>query len=538
MPRIVIDPLTRIEGHLKVEVEVTNGTVTDAWSSGTLFRGIEMILKGRQPHDAWLFTQRACGVCTYVHGVTSVRCVEDSGQVRVPANARVLRNLLMGAQWLHDHPIHFYHLHGADWLDVGQALQADAAATSKLAKQVSTNAPDIDFDAIKTTLATATAQGQFGPFAGDYAGHPAYKLSPEETLLLVAHYLTAIRQQTKAARMHALFGAKNPHLQTLQVGGLTCDQDVTADRISTFRGLLDDMRGFIKNVYLPDVLLVAKRYSDWGSVGGFKHYLAYGEFPQTEVEPDSLFLPRGIVWNRDLGKAYDVDPGYIYEHVQRSWYDGATLHPSEGQTLPKPSAYNTAGRYSWLKAPRYGGEPMEVGPLARVLVAYARGTQVVKNAVDGFLKKTGLPVAALHSTLGRVAARALETDIVADAMVGWLDQLKVGDAVQAQGTIPAKGMGMGLNEAPRGALGHWIDMADGKIANYQMVVPTTWNLGPRCSEGKRGPVEEALIGTKVADPARPIEILRVVHSFDPCIACAVHVLDPARELTYQVHVSP
>ena len=537
MSRIVIDPITRIEGHLKVEVELSGDTVVDAWSSGTLFRGIEIILRGRQPQDAWLFTQRACGVCTYVHGAASVRCVEDSGKVMIPANARVLRNLLMGAQYVHDHPIHFYHLHGVDWIDVVSALSADPTATATLAKTVSPNAPTMDFAATKKTLATSTANGQLGPFSGTYAGHPAYRLSPEENLLLVTHYLYAIRQQTKAARMHAMFGAKNPHLQTLQVGGLTCHNELTAARLAEFRTLLSDMRNFINTVYVPDVAFVASKYKDWGAIGGFSHYLAFGEFPQTEVEPDSLFFPRGIILNRDLGNPKSVDPGFIYEHVARAWYDGtAPDHPSAGKTLPRQTTYDTNDRYSWLKAPRYGGEPMEVGPLARVLVAYAKGQAQVRAAVDGLLKQTGLGVADLHSTLGRVAARALETQVIADAMDGWLNQLKVGDPLAVSGTIPMKGMGMGLNEAPRGALGHWIDMVDGKISNYQMVVPTTWNLGPRCAAGKRGPLEEALIGTKVADPKRPVEILRVVHSYDPCVACAVHVLDTTNDKTYTVDV--
>jgi [NiFe] hydrogenase large subunit len=537
MSRIVIDPITRIEGHLKIEVELSGDTVVDAWSSGTLFRGIEPILKGRQPQDAWLLTQRLCGVCTYVHAVTSVRCVENSGAISIPTNARILRNLLMGAQWVHDHPIHFYHLHGVDWVDVTSALKANASATVTLAKSVSPNAPTIDFAATQTTLANSVKSGQMGPFAGSYGDHPAYKLSPEENLLLTAHYLLAIRQQTKAAKMHALFGAKNPHLQSLQAGGLTCKNELTAARITEFRTLLADMRNFISTVYLPDVVLVATQYKDWAAIGGFSNYLAYGEFPQTNVEPDSFLLPRGYLWNRDLSAVKDLNPGYIYEHVQHSWYDGTTPdHPSVGKTVPKLTTYDTADRYSWLKAPRYGGEPMEVGPLARVLVAYAKGVPAVKTAVDDVLKQTGLTVADLHSTLGRVAARAIETQVVADAMDGWLNQLQTGQPVASTGTIPAKGMGMGLGEAPRGALGHWIDMVDGKINNYQMVVPSTWNLGPRCAAGKRGPVEQALVGTKVTDPARPIEILRIVHSYDPCLACAVHVIDTRRDRDYTVRV--
>jgi [NiFe] hydrogenase large subunit len=288
-------------------------------------------------------------------------------------------------------------------------------------------------------------------------------------------------------------------------------------------------------VYLPDVLLVAGRYRDWAGIGGFSNYLAYGEYPQTEVEPDSFLFPRGFIYNRQLDNPRAVNMGYVYEHVTHSWYDGTSpSHPAVGETKPKLTGYDTTGRYSWLKAPRYGGEPMEVGPLARVLIAYAKGVSAVKTAVDDLLKATGLVAADLHSTLGRVAARAIETKVVADAMDGWLGQLQTGQPISTAGAIPAKGMGMGLNEAPRGALGHWIDMADGKISNYQMVVPSTWNLGPRCAAGKRGPVEEALIGTKVADPSRPIEVLRVVHSYDPCLACAVHVIDTKNNKRYTV----
>jgi [NiFe] hydrogenase large subunit len=321
------------------------------------------------------------------------------------------------------------------------------------------------------------------------------------------------------------------------VGGLTCKDDFSTARLAEFKSLLTDMRGFIDNVYLPDVLLVASRYKDWAGFGGFGNYLCYGEFPQTEVEPDSFLFPRGFITNKDLGNPRGLDMGYVYEHVAHSWYDGTSPdHPAAGKTNPKFTGYDTGDRYSWLKAPRYGGEPMEVGPLARVLIAYAKGVPAVKSAVDDVLQATGLGAGDLHSTLGRVAARAIETKVVADAMDGWLGQLQVGQPISASGSIPAKGMGMGLNEAPRGALGHWIDMADGKIANYQMVVPSTWNLGPRCAAGKRGPVEQALVGTKVADPQRPIEVLRIVHSYDPCLACAVHVIDKNRDRAYKVEV--
>jgi [NiFe] hydrogenase large subunit len=462
--------------------------------------------------------------------------VEDSGDVAIPQNARVMRNLLLGAQYVHDHPIHFYHLHGADWIDVASALGADTAKTAQLAARVCPKAPATDFAAVKTMLGNAVAKGQFGPFAGGYGGHPAYVLTPEENLLLLAHYLLAIRQQLKAARMHALFAAKNPHPQALQVGGLTSKLELTSARITEFRTLLTEMRGFIDDVYIPDVAYVATRYKDWGAIGGFSNYLAYGDFPQSPVEPDSFYFPRGVVFSGDLTQPLPVDLGRIAEHVRSSWYDGGALHPAAGQTVPSFTGYDVNDRYSWLKAPRYDEEPMEVGPLARVLVAYSKGHPAVRQAVDGLLAATGLVAADLQSTLGRVAARALETQIIAGAMDGWLDQLDPAQPLAATGTIPEKGQGMGLGEAPRGALGHWISIAGGVIDNYQMVVPSTWNFGPRCDPGKRGPVEESLIGTPVADPERPIEVLRVVHSFDPCIACAVHILDTDRDRTHVVRV--
>jgi [NiFe] hydrogenase large subunit len=532
MARITIDPITRIEGHLKIEVEVTGGAVTDAWSSGTLFRGFELILKDRAPEDAWLFTQRVCGVCTYVHGSASVRCVENAAGVTVTDNARIVRNLLMGGQYVHDHPIHFYHLHGLDWVDIVSALGADAAATTTLARTVSPNAPTIDFAVAKQRLQTFVSSGQLGPFAGGYWGHSAYLLTPEENLMLAAHYLYALRQQVKAAQMHAIFGAKNPHIQSLRVGGVTCSFDITAARIAEFRTLLSGMRSFIDTVYIPDVKYVAKKYKAW-KYGGFSNYLTYGEFPTAANELSSQLLPRGIILNRGATAAA-VDMAQISEHVASSWYSGAALHPSTGQTAPSYTGYDTAARYSWLKAPRYNGEPMEVGPLARVLVAYAKNVPSVVSAVNAVLADTGLAAADLHSVLGRVAARALETKLIADSMDGWLSQLNPTGETMVTTTIPAAASGTGFNDAPRGALGHWITIQDQKIANYQMVVPSTWNLGPRDANGKRGPVEQALIGTPVADPAKPVEILRVVHSFDPCLACAVHVIDTKKNASYTV----
>jgi [NiFe] hydrogenase large subunit len=535
--RITIDPITRIEGHLKIEVEVNNGVVTDAWSSGTLFRGIEAILKNRSPEDAWLFTQRLCGVCTYVHGEASVRCVERAMKLTIPANARIVRNLLMGGQYLHDHMIHFYHLHALDWVDIVSALQADVKATASLAGSVSPNAPDMDFAGTQARLKEFANSGKLGPFAGGYWGHPAYALTPEENLLFVTHYLYALREQTKAAKMHAIFGAKNPHTQSLRVGGVTCKNEINASRIAQFRSLLTGLRNFVDTLYLPDVKYLATRYREWCDFGSSQNYLCYGEFPLGANEPVDFYLPRGLIFSRNVSNVQDVELSKIHEHVARSWYSGTTArHPSKGETVPVYTGYDTDARYSWLKAPRYEGKPMEVGPLARVLVAYGRGHSKMVTQLNQFLKAANLTLGDMHSTLGRVAARAIETKVIADAMDGWLNQLKSGSTTFVTSSIPSQASGYGLNEAPRGALGHWINISNQKVGNYQMVVPSTWNLGPRCAAGIRGPVEAALVGTPVEDPAQPVEILRIVHSFDPCIACAVHVIDTDGGKHYVVKV--
>jgi [NiFe] hydrogenase large subunit len=540
--RIVVDPITRIEGHLKIETEVADGKVTGAWSTGTLFRGIETILKGRNPEDAWLFTQRLCGVCTYVHGSSSVRCVEDAAGVIIPENARIIRNLLMGAQYLHDHPVHFYHLQALDWVDIVSALSANPGDTTNLAGDVTPNAPAIDFAAVQARLKNFVDSGQLGPFANAYWGHPAYKLPPEANLLLAAHYLEALKMQAKTARLHAIFGGKNPHVQSLRVGGVTCRRDINTARINEFRSLLNEAKDFIDTVYIPDAAFLASFYAqpkngDWGKIGGNDNFLACGEFPMTSQEPQSLFFPRGVIFGKDLNDVKQLDTGKILEHAQYSWYKNDTaLHPSIGETNPNYTGYDPDGSYSWLKAPRYQGEPMEVGPLARMLVAYGSGMAEAQGAINGFLLDTGLSESDLFSVLGRTAARALETQIIADAMGGWLDELTIGGSAYQPTATPTSGTGMGLNEAPRGAIGHWIDIQDQKIGNYQMVVPSTWNFGPRCASGKPGPMEKALENIPVADLGKPLEVLRTVHSMDPCIACAVHVIDPENDRAYEIKV--
>ena len=548
--RITIDPITRIEGHLKIEVEVAGGKVVNAWSSGTMFRGLEIILQGRDPRDAHHFVQRSCGVCTYVHAISSVRAVDDAVGVKIPANARIIRNLLLGAQYQHDHIVHFYHLHALDWVDVVSALKADPAKTAALSDNVS-NAPwggTAYFKGVQQRLKTFVDSGQLGPFSNAYWGHPAYKLPPEANLLATAHYIEALRLQAKAARMHAIFGGKNPHPQSLVVGGVTCAADLTADRIAEFLYVTKETQDFVKNVYVPDLLAVASFYKDWGAIGGTTNFLTWGDFPLKDKEPESLFLPRGIIMKRDLQKVDMADPTKVTEHVARSWYDGkADKHPYQGETKPFPGdpkydIDSKDGRYSWMKAPRYAGEACEVGPLAHVLVAYAYGQKEFKEPVDNVLSTLGIPASALFSTLGRTAARGIETLVIGVAMQGWIMELvqniKNGDTKTYEPyEMPDKAQGVGLNDVPRGALGHWVVIENKKIKNYQYVVPSTWNLGPRCANGKLGPVEEALIGTPIADPKRPLEILRTVHSYDPCIACAVHVIDPDSNEVYKIKVS-
>lgn len=539
--RVVIDPVSRIEGHLRIEVEVGEGRVTKAWSTATLFRGIETILTGRDPLDAPLITQRLCGVCTYVHNLASVRAIEDALGVQITDNARIVRNLLLGAQFLHDHMVHFYHLHGLDWVDITSALKADVKATADLARTVSPDADPVDFAAARSRLQSLVSTGKLGPFANGYWGHSAYAMSPEENLLVTAHYLEALKKQVVAAKMMAILGGKNPHPQSTVVGGVTCGGELTAERLNSFRAYLEETRKFVNTVYIPDLKAVAAKYPEWAAVGSFSNFMACGEFPLGPDVPAHLFMPRGVIFNGDIYNVKALDPAYISEHVARSWYAGSTdYHPEVGETVPNYTGMDLNSRYSWLKAPRHDGQAMEVGPLARVLVGYGLGQDEFINPVQRFLNDTGLSEANLLSTLGRTAARGIETAIIGDAMVGWLNELEnnlsVGNTQIYQQYTMGTSSGTGFLEAPRGALGHWINIEGSTIDNYQMVVPTTWNLGPRCALGIPGPLEQALVGVPVADPASPVEVIRVIHSFDPCIACGVHVIDTRADKTYSVKV--
>jgi [NiFe] hydrogenase large subunit len=451
----------------------------------------------------------------------------------------------MGAQFQHDHIVHFYHLHALDWVDIVSALKADPKKTAALSDNVS-NSPwggAAYFKNVQQRVKTFVDSGQLGPFSNAYWGHSAYKLPPEANLMATAHYLEAIRLQARAARMHAIFGGKNPHPQSLVVGGVTCVRDLTPDRIAEFLYITKETQEFIKNVYIPDLLAVASFYKDWGAIGGTSNFLAWGEFPETEKEPDSLFMPRGVIMKRNLAGVKMANQARVSEDVTRGWYeDGPARHPYEGQTKPlqeNPQYRPGDGKYSWFKAPRYDGEPCEVGPLTRVLVAYAKGHKEIKPVVDNVLQTLGVNANALFSTLGRTAARGIEALVIGDRMESWIMELianlKGGDAKTFEPyEMPDSGMGVGLNDVPRGSLGHWVEFKNKKIKNYQYVVPSTWNLCPRDAKGKMGPVEESLIGTPVADPKRPLELLRTVHSFDPCIACGVHVIDPDSNEVYKI----
>lgn len=569
--RLVVDPITRIEGHLRIEAQMQGNQIAQAYSSGTMVRGIEIILRGRDPRDAWAFAQRICGVCTLVHGIASVRAVENALNYKIPKNAQLIRNLMIAAQYVHDHVMHFYHLHALDWVDVVSALDADPKATSALASSIS-NYPKSSpgyFSDVKKKLKNFVEQGQLGIFANGYWGHAAYKLPPEANLMAVAHYLDALEWQRDVVQLHTIFGGKNPHPNFL-VGGVASPLDPNSDSainmqtLAKISDVITKMEDFVNLAYLPDTLAIAGFYKDWGAIGeGVGNFLTYGDFPTGDTDDTSSFLvPRGVILDRDISTIHEIDlheDGQIQEFVDHSWYNyqggaGTGLHPYKGETElnftgPNPpyDQLDIDKGYSWLKSPRWKGKPMEVGPLSRMLMLYASGNDHAKELVDSTLKTLDVPVTALFSTLGRTAARTLETKIYLDFMRGWYNDLvaniAAGDLKTHNDTLwdprswPKKAQGAGYMEAPRGALGHWIVIEDQKIANYQAVVPTTWNAGPRDNNGISGPYEAALKGHDLANPEQPLEILRTIHSFDPCIACAVHMVGEDGEKMMEIKVS-
>jgi len=575
--RVVVDPVCRIEGHLRVEVNLDDkNVIRNAVSTGTMWRGLEVILKGRDPRDAWAFTERICGVCTGTHALTSVRAVEDALKIQIPENANSIRNIMQLNLQVHDHLVHFYHLHALDWVDVVSALKADPKATSALAQSISSwplSSPGY-FRDIQNRLKKFVESGQLGPFMNGYWGSPAYKLPPEANLMAVAHYLEALDFQKEIVKVHTIFGGKNPHPNWL-VGGVPCAINlegvgavgaVNMERLNLVKSIIDRSIEFTEQVYIPDLIAIAKFYKGWLYGGGLssKNVMSYGDIPDkaNDYSAGNLLLPRGAIINGDLSKVHEVDlrdVEQVQEFVAHSWYkypdESKGLHPWDGVTEPSfvlgPNTKGTktnikeldeGGKYSWIKAPRWRGHAMEVGPLARYIIGYAQGNKEFKEPVDALLKELDVPVTALFSTLGRTAARGLECGWAAHKMSYFFDKLmanlKAGDLNTANiekwepSTWPKEAKGVGFTEAPRGALGHWIKIKDTKIDNYQCVVPTTWNGGPRDHKGQIGAFEAALMDTPVAKADEPLEILRTLHSFDPCLACSTHVMSPdGQEMT-------
>jgi len=555
--RITVDPVTRIEGHLRIDCEVDNGKVTNAWSSGQMWRGIELILQGRDPRDAWVFTQRICGVCTTVHAIVSVRAVENALQLEVPVNAQYIRNLIVAAHAVHDHIVHFYHLSALDWVDVVSALSADPAATAKLASTLSDWPRNTvqELTAVQQRLKKLVESGQLGIFANGYWGHPAMKLTPEVNLLAATHYLQALEYQRIANQIVAILGSKTPHIQNLAVGGvanpinLDSQSTLTLERLFHIKSLIDQLGDFVRQVYLVDVAAVGAFYADWTNFGaGVTNYLCVPEMPLDGMGTQ-FELPGGYIENGDLSTFKPItsfqdaffEQG-VAESSKHAWYEGsASLHPYDGETVPQYTEFQDDGKYSWVKAPTFNGKRAQVGPLANVLCMVAAGHEPTKRYLDtvvstaSALAGTQIPLTALHSTIGRHAARAVRCAVYYESLHNqWqllMDNIGRGDYTTFNRPTFMKGeqRGFGIHEAPRGVLSHWVVIRDGKIANYQAVVPSTWNAGPRDENDEMGPYEASLIGNPVADPELPLEVIRTVHSFDPCLACAIHMVDDRKQ---------
>ncbi len=558
--RIVVDPITRIEGHLRIDVEVDGGVVRKSWSSGQMWRGIELILQGRDPREAWLFTQRICGVCTTVHAITSVRAVENAIGLEIPMNAQYIRNLILAAHALHDHIVHFYHLSALDWVDVVSALDADPAKASALGEDLSPWPRNSrrELEAVKARVRALVDSGQLGIFTNGYWGHPAMKLPPEVNLLAVSHYLQALEFQRKANQVVTILGAKTPNIQNLAVGGvanaINLDNEATLNmkKLYQIKDLLEEVRTFVQQVYVPDVIAVGSMYPEWLGYGaGVTNYMAVPDLP-LDGAGTRFDLPGGTIMGADLGTFREIgnfDEPYfrdnVAEGITHAWYDGDwQRHPWEEETVPNYTEWDDDGKYSWVKAPRFHREgsddwvPMQVGPLAQCLMGYASGHEGFVKTIDTVLEQAGslagvkLTPAVLHSTLGRHAARAVRCAVISDlALKHWgllAQNIGSGDVTSFNPPVFPKGeqRGYGFHEAPRGTLSHWVVIRDGKIDNYQAVVPSTWNAGPRDDQGNLGPYEASLVGNPVADPERPLEVVRTVHSFDPCLACAIHTHDP------------
>lgn len=582
--RIVVDPVTRIEGHLRVQATLgDDGRIADSMSTGTMWRGLEVILKGRDPRDAWAFVERICGVCTGIHALAAVRSVEDALGIKIPKNANIMRNLVNATLYVHDHLVHFYQLSALDWVDVVSALEADPRETAAIQQKISPSHPLASvgyFRDVQNRLKKFVASGQLGIFKNGYWGHPAMKLPPAVNLLAVTHYLEVLDFQKEIIKIHTILGGKNPHPNYL-VGGMACPinmHDTGAQGTMVNEVTLNYMRDIAKrsleiveNVYLPDIKAIAGFYPEWFKYGAGlsnKNVLCYGEFPEiaNDWSDASMQLPRGAIINGNLNEVHDVDLrdlNAIQEFVDHSWYRypdaGKGLHPWEGITeqafeLSKGSVGDKTkfewlgadGKYSWIKSPRWKGHMMEVGPLSRLVMGVAKNVPHIKEPAMALLEELNAPLEAVFSTLGRHAARALECRWAAQKMVQYVDDLtaniRAGDECAANmekwepSTWPKEARGVGFCEAPRGALGHWCVIKDTRIANWQAIVPTTWNASPRSPSGELGAFEQSLIGTPVAVEDQPLEIIRTIHSFDPCLACATHLLSPKGEELCSVKV--
>ncbi|NVN99393.1 MAG: nickel-dependent hydrogenase large subunit [Geobacteraceae bacterium] len=552
--RITLDPITRIEGHLRIDVEVDNGKVSKAWSSAQMWRGIETILKGKPPEDAWSLAQRFCGVCTTVHAISSIRSVENALKVEVPMNAQYIRNIMIAQHSVQDHIVHFYHLSALDWVDIVSALKADPKKAAQIAQSLSDwpGNSEKEFKAVQDKLKAFVAGGKLGIFASGYWGHPAMKLSPEVNLIATAHYLKALDYQRKAAQAVAILGGKNPHIQNLVVGGVATAINLenmatlNMERIAYLRTLMEETRDFVQKVYYPDMIAIASSYKEWFKYGaGVTNYMAVPEFPE-DTKNTKFAMNGGVFFNGDLKTFKPItthqDPyliNNISEGVAHAWYEGSSSHhPWEGETKPEYTDFQENGKYSWCKSPRFEGKPIQVGPPAQLFAAYATGNVKVKKLVDSTCQKIGIQLSDLHSTMGRLGARAIRAHLLSDMAIDQLDKLVEnlgkGDKTYANHTEIPKGeyKGVGFHEAPRGTLSHWMVIDNKKIKNYQAVVPSTWNASPRDEKGVMGPYEASLVGNPVVQEDKPLEVLRTIHSFDPCIACAVHTIDPeGKEIT-------
>jgi hydrogenase large subunit len=572
--RIVIDPVTRVGGHLRVELDVASGAVTDAWSSGTMFRGIELNLRGRDPRDAWMLAERICGTCTGVHALASVRAVENALGITIPVNARVVRNLLAGTQLVRDHVVGFYQAQLPDWVDAKSAITADPSATARLAATQAqrANATAADFQAVRDRLEAVVASRQAGVLGTGWWGHPAYRLSPEQNLLLLAHFLEALDWQRDFMRIHALLGGKDPHPQTYLVGGMAvappwggptgavgrdhptvpdrnAPMPLSADGLTLIDSLLVGARDFVDQVFVPDVRLLLGAYPEWAKLGaGPGSYLSAGDLPDSSAKDPQFLFPTGRLATGNLAASLPVEQDTIAESVAAAWYTyasaadglvaavtGETTPAWPGLALPLKTLEG-ARKYSWIKAARYEGIPMEVGPLARLLVAVANGRAELGSALAEQMGPVGLTLDTLPGVAGRILARTVEAAVVIRQAATWLADLRTnlgtGDVAVADITYwdpaswPKETHGFSLGEGPRGMVGHWVTIRDRVVADYQVVDASTWNASPRDSVNGHGPIEAALAGVPIADPARPLEALRVVHSFSPCGACATHVFGP------------